>query len=156
MATIDLDLTNPINVVRAMVGDVDCNNPIMSDGMYQSIIDANTINGRAECVIIWFSAIQATGYLLAHYSQDAMRQRERVNAVEVEQYGGERYRNYKNLHNWLQKNPPLTYQFEQTLFDFGGTYTECSTFYSVQYINKCLCECWCKVWQDGYYMDCTA
>jgi hypothetical protein len=155
MTTINLDLTNPINTVRVMVGDVDSCNPMMTDMMYQQIIDLNTINSRNECVIVWFSAIQAAGYLMAHFAPEAMRYRERVNAVEVEQYGGERYRGYANLLKWLRNNPPLNCPLSGTLFHFGGTYTECSTFYTMQYINNCLCDCWGKIWIDGYYQDCS-
>lgn len=154
MATIDLDLTNPINVVRVMVGDVDSCNPLMSDNMYQSILDSNTVDGRDECVVVWFSAQQAVGYLIAHFAPEAMRYRERVNAVEVEQYGGQRYSAYQNLEKWLKKNPPRNCISEISLFHFGGTYDECDQIYTVQYINKCLCECWGKIWQGGFYMDC--
>lgn len=152
--TINLDLTSPINIVRAMVGDVDINNPIMSDNMYQQIIDINTVNGRSECVIVWFSALQAAGYLMAQYAPEGMRYRERVNAVEFEQYGGERYKSYVRLNDWLKRNPPNTCSIGSALFHFGGTYTECSQIYTMKYINDCLGQCWNLVWKDGYLASC--
>ena len=131
MAQINLDLTAPIDATRAMVGDVDTDDPILSDAMYQQILDINTINDRGECVVLWFSSIQAAEIILAHYAPLAFRSRERVNAVEVEEYGGERYKNYQDLVKWLRNNPPNNCSFGTSLFYFGGTYTKSDNIYTL-------------------------
>ncbi len=152
--TIDFDISNPVNAIRIMVGDVDLCNPIMSDNMYQQFFDLNNINDRNECVVVWFSAIQAASIIYAQYAPNGQRYRERVNAVEVENYGGERAQNYKNLLDWLKGNPPLNCPMEGSLFGFGGTYTKCDAIYTVRYINDCICSCWGWIWKDGYYAEC--
>ena len=151
--TINIDLTNPINVVRAMVGDIDVCSPIMSDMMYQQILDINDINDRSECVIVWFSAIQAASILMAQYSITGQRYRERVNAVEVENYGSERYKNYQDLTKWLRNNPPMNCPLGGALFYFGGTYDQCDTIYTLKYIKSCICACWPRAWVDGYTLS---
>ena len=151
MAQIELDLTSPTNALRAMVGDIDSCDPIMSDTMYQQIYDLNDINDRDECSILWFSAIQAARIVMAHYAVEGQRQRERVNAVEVENYGSERYNNYKDLVNWLRRNPPQNCPLGNTLFYFGGTYDSCDQIYTLSYIKQCTCACWPYNWIDGYF-----
>jgi len=155
MATINLDLSNPSNAIRALVGDVDVCDPIMSDSMYQQIYDLNDINDRNECVIAWFASIQAAEIIMAQYAPTGQRYRERVNAVEVENYGSERYKNYQNLVKYLRNNPPMNCPLSNTLFYFGGTYTQCDNIYTLKYINKCLCGFWGlpNAWIDGYQLS---
>jgi len=149
---INLDLTNPTNVIRAMVGDVDMCDPIMSEMMYQQIYDIQNVDGKEENTVIWLSAIQACFYIKAHYAPEAMRYRERVNAVEFEQYGGERYKNYCDLMDWLRGNPPAI-STGAPLFHFGGTYTSYDKISMLQYMNICLETYWGYVWRDGYYVE---
>lgn len=150
MAIIDLDLTIPTNALRAIVGDIDPDNPIMSDSMYQQIYDMNDINGRQEAVVLWFSAIQAASILLSHYASTAGHYRERVNAVEIEESGGEKYRNFLNLLKWLRNNPPTGGTASAGLFHFGGTYTQCDLIYTLRYIKDCMCSNWPNVVVRGY------
>ena len=153
MATINLDLTNPINAIRAMVGDIDTCNPLMSDMMYQQIYDKANKSNRNECIVLWYAAIQAAEILMAHFAPTALRSRERVNAVEIEEYGSERYNNYKDLLKWLRNTPPLDCALSTTLFQFGGTYTECDTIYTLKYMRQCFCMFWPRVWTDGYMLS---
>jgi len=157
MATIDLDLTNPVNVVRAMVGDVDSCNPIMSDNMYQQVINMFDDGVRAECAVVWRSALYAANLILAQYTPDSMRTRERVNSVEIDYDGSNRYKNYERLIKWLKNNPPDSCTTGSTfsLFHFGGTYTECNQIYTLRYINTCLSECWGCYWENGFYSSCA-
>jgi len=157
MSTINIDLTNPVNTIRCLVGDVDICNPILSDMMYQQIIALYTNGSREECSIVWLSAIYAAQIILAHYAPDSMRYRERVNAVEIDYYGGERFKNYEKLIKWLKNNPPNYCDAGTTggLFYFGGTYTECSSIYTLRYINSCLMDCWGCRWENGFYSSCA-
>lgn len=156
MSTINIDLTNPVNAVKVTVGDTDVCNPIMSDMMYQQIIAKYNDGVREECIVLWLSAIYAAQLILAHYAPDSMRYRERVNAVEIDYYGGERYKNYEKLIKWLRNNPPnFCDSGGGALFYFGGTYTECSQIYTLRYINDCLGECWGCKWENGFYSSCS-
>ena len=102
---INLDLTNSIDVVRALVGDFDTACPIMSNNMYQQILDMYT--NVSESSAEWLAAIYACDIITRHYAQDGLRSRERVNAVEVEEYGHERYEAYVQTCKWLRANPPI-------------------------------------------------
>jgi hypothetical protein len=121
--------------------------------MYQQILDINSINERSECIVVWFSAIQAAEILMAQYSIDGQRSRERVNAVEVENYGGERYRSFKDLTKWLKSHPPLNCTLGGSLFHFGGTYTQADDIYTLKYLKSCICSCWPHYTITGYTLN---
>lgn len=152
---IDFDLTDPINVIKVMVGDIDCDDPLMSANMYQQILD---MFDKSECygepIQIWYSAKYAARIFIAEYGHTGMRTRERVNAVELEFYGGERYRNYRDLVEWLENNPPVgSTENGISLFHFGGTFDGYRNLPSLQYINACLNGFWGWSWKDGYLLS---
>ena len=153
-AIINLDLTNSIDVVRSLVGDFDKNCPIMSDNMYQQLLDQfTTVNlDTAE----WFAAINACDIISRHYAQTGLRSRERVNAVEVEEYGNERYKAYRNTCKWLRSNPPFGSDVQGSeLFFFGGSCNNGMAMHgiSIGWFSTALMACHAITWENGYFRE---
>ncbi len=151
-AIINLDLTNSIDVVRALVGDFDTDCPIMSDNMYQQLLDM--FSESDESIAEWFAAIRACEIITRHYAQDALRSRERVNAVEVEQYGNERFKAYQDACEWLKNNPPLGSGADGLpLFYLGGGCNNGlrASGISIGWFSSALSACWAVTWENGYY-----
>ena len=155
-AFIDLDLTNPINIVRVLAGDVDTANPILSDNMYQQMLDMYA--DKELSVAEWFAAIYACNIIAMQFAPDALRSRERVNAVEIEEYGKERYDSYRRACQWLRANPPIGSEAEGVVgFLIGGGCNNglvCSGI-SIGWLNSALLTCWSLTWDNGYYRPCN-
>lgn len=151
-AIINLDLTNPIDVVRSLVGDFDKSCPIMSDNMYQQLLDQFTkLN---ESTAEWLAAIEACDIISRHYAQTGLRRRERVNAVEVEQYGNERYKAYVDTCNWLRTHPPISSAaYGLPLFHFGGGCNNGLALHGITigWMSAALLACHAITWENGYF-----
>ncbi len=151
-AVINLDLTNPIDIVRSLVGDFDKSCPIMSDNMYQQLLDQ--FSTLEDATAEWFAAIDACDIISRHYAQNALRSRERVNAVEVEEYGHERYQAYRDTCKWLRANPPFGTDLQGSpLFFFGDTRSNGLHRHGIHigWMNACLRACHQLTWENGYY-----
>ncbi|MCP3921269.1 MAG: hypothetical protein GY714_01660 [Desulfobacterales bacterium] len=151
-AIINLDLTNSIDVVRALVGDFDKTCPIMSDNMYQQILDMYT--EVDESIAEWFAAIYACSIIVRHYAQSGLRSRERVNAVEVEEYGNERYQAYKNTCKWLKANPPIGSGADGLPLFFLGGYCNNGlrqSGISIGWFSSAMLACHAITWENGYF-----
>lgn len=149
---INLDLTNPIDVVRALVGDFDTSCPIMSNNMYQQILDM--YSDQTESTAEWFSAIYACDIIARHYAQEGLRSRERVNAVEVEEYGNERYKAYMDTCHWLRTHPPIgSDAYGLPLFFIGGGCNNglVQSGISIGWFSSALLACHAITWENGYY-----
>ncbi len=151
-AVINLDLTNPIDVVRSLVGDFDTSCPIMSNNMYQQLLDKfPTLN---ESTAEWFAAIEACDIITRHYAQTGLRTRERVNAVEVEEYGNERYKAYQATCEWLRGHPPFgTDPQGGALFFFGGGCSNGLVAHGIfnGWFSTALLACHAITWENGYF-----
>lgn len=155
-AVINLDLTNPIDVVRALVGDFDKECPIMSDNMYQQLLDMYSNN--SESIAEWFAAIYACDIIARHYAQDGLRSRERVNAVEVEEYGHERYAAYAETCTWLRSHPPIgSDAYGLPLFHLGGSCNNGLNIsgISIGWMSSALLACHAITWENGYFRHCN-
>ncbi len=151
-AIINLDLTNPIDVVRSLVGDFDTDCPIMSNNMYQQLLDKFT--SLDETTAEWFAAIEACEIIVRHFAQTGLRSRERVNAVEVEEYGNERFQAYKNTCKWLKANPPWGSAAQGAPLFFLGGYCNNGLRQSgitVGWFSSALLACHAITWEHGYY-----
>lgn len=150
--TINLDLTNPIDVVRSLVGDFDTSCPIMSNNMYQQLLDRYT--SLEESTAEWFASIDACDIIVRHYAQTGLRSRERVNAVEVEEYGNERYKAYKDTCEWLRAHPPFGSDAQGApLFYFGGSCNNGlrASGISIGWFSSALLACHAITWDNGYF-----
>lgn len=102
---IDLDLSNPINQVRVLIGDVNSEN--ISDSNIQFLLTKHNNN-------VLLAACEALDYILnmvAYYA------REEVGDVEV--YWNNVYEQLYNRKKELEKE--LAYKNSGSLFTFGGT-----------------------------------
>lgn len=60
----------------------------------------------SEALRIWNTTIQCLIWLKAMYAKTALRQRESVGGVSVEEYGGERYKAICELLDYYKATPP--------------------------------------------------
>lgn len=104
MTTIDTDIYTEEGEVRYLIGDT--SEPYL--------LDSNAIQSRllryptvARDQRIYFSSLDSLRFLLSKLAlTGSSRRREREGGVEIEEYGGDKYKALKSLYDDLVKNPP--------------------------------------------------
>lgn len=102
--TIDTDIYTEIGEVRYLIGDV--SEPYLLDGtaVQSRLLRYPTLTRDNR---VYFSALDCLKYLLSKLAlTGSSRRREREGGVEIEEYGGDKYKALRSLYDDLVKNPP--------------------------------------------------